>query len=84
MLDLANHAHDNYPIHLLKLGVRQMKKLVLGAAFALAASTAMAGSVAEPVLDQEIIIEQAPASSVNHHILPPLFFVLFVGGAVLL
>jgi len=56
-----------------------MKKLVLGAAFALVASSAMAGSIAEPVMQPEVIIEQAQGSSVNHHILPPLIFLLSVG-----
>lgn len=61
-----------------------MKKLVLGAAFAVAANAAMAGSLAVPVMEEEIIIEQAATSSVNHHILPPLFFVMFVAvGAFL-
>jgi len=61
-----------------------MRKLLLGAAFALAASSATAGSIEGPIVDQDIIIEQAPTSSINHHILPPLFFVLMVGGAILL
>lgn len=61
-----------------------MKKLVLGAAFALAASTAMAGSLADPVIEQDIVIEQAATSSVNQHILPPLLFVLAVASAMVL
>jgi len=60
-----------------------MKKLVLGAAFALTASAAMAGSIAEPVVTEDVIIQQAAASSVSHHILPPLAFVMLVAGAVL-
>ena len=61
-----------------------MKKLVLGAAFALVASSAMAGSLAGPVLDQQIIIESAPVSSIDQHLLVPLFFIIAVGGALLL
>ncbi|MEJ1997554.1 MAG: hypothetical protein P8X76_05220 [Maritimibacter sp.] len=61
-----------------------MKKLVLGAAFALAASSAMAGSLADPIVEPEIIVEQAATSSVNQHFLPPLFFVLIVAGAIAL
>ena len=61
-----------------------MKKLVLGAALALVATSAMAGSIADPALGQDIIIEQAPTSSINPHILPPLFFVLAVAGSLLL
>ncbi|SMH46962.1 hypothetical protein [Maritimibacter sp. HL-12] len=56
-----------------------MKKLLLGTAFALLATGAIAGSIAEPVMEPEVIIEQAQGSSVNHHILPPLIFVLSVG-----
>ncbi len=59
-----------------------MKKLVLGTAFALAASSAMAGSLADPVVEPEIVIEQAATSSMNQHILPPLLFVLIVAGAL--
>lgn len=61
-----------------------MKKLVLGAAFALTASSAMAGSLADPVVEPEVIVEQAATSSMNQHILPPLFFVLLVAGALAL
>lgn len=61
-----------------------MKNLVLGAVFALAASTAMAGSLAEPIVEPEVIIEQAATSSVSDHILPPLMFVMvLVAGLVL-
>lgn len=56
-----------------------MKKLVLGAAFALIATGAIAGSIAGPVMEPAVIIEQAQGSSVNHHILPPLMFLLAVG-----
>lgn len=61
-----------------------MKKLVLGAAFALAANAAMAGSLAEPIIAEEVIVEQAATSSVNQHILPPLFFLMFVATGALL
>lgn len=59
-----------------------MKKLVLGAAFALLATGAIAGSIAGPVMEPAVIIEQAQGSSVNHHILPPLIFLLSVGLGV--
>ena len=61
-----------------------MKKLVLATAFALAASSATAGSLSDPIIEQEVIIEQAATSSINQHILPPLMFVMMVAGAVLL
>jgi len=61
-----------------------MKKLVLGAAFVVAATSAMAGSLAEPIIAEEVIVQQTATSSVNHHILPPLLFVLAVGSAMVL
>lgn len=61
-----------------------MKKLVLGAAFALVASTAVAGSVAPPILEDAVIIEQAATSSVSHHIIPPALFLISVGAALFL
>ena len=59
-----------------------MKKVVLGAAFALVASTALAGSVAPPVIEDAVIVDQAATSSVNHHVLPPVMFLLSVGAAL--
>jgi len=56
-----------------------MKNLVLGAAFALAATAATAGSVAPPIIEEPVIIEQAATSSVSDHILPPLVFLISVG-----
>ena len=61
-----------------------MKKLVLGAAFALVASSAMAGSLAEPIVEPTVVVEQAASSSVNHGILAPLMFVIMVGSAIIL
>ena len=40
-----------------------MKKLVLAAALIAAASTAMAGSLAEPVVEAPVIVEAAEGSS---------------------
>lgn len=61
-----------------------MKKLVLGSAFALVASTAMAGSLAGPVVEPEVIVQQASTSSVNQHIIPPAFFVIAVATSLFL
>ena len=61
-----------------------MKKLILGAAFALVASTAFAGSVAPPIIEDTVIIEQAATSSVSHHLIPAMLFVIAVGGALAL
>jgi hypothetical protein len=77
-LDSSRRAPDN-AFSNQNLGELKMKKLLLGTAFALLATGAIAGSIAEPVMEPEVIIEQAQGSSVNHHILPPLIFVLSVG-----
>jgi len=61
-----------------------MKKLVLVAAFALVASASVAGSVAPPIIEDAVIIEQASTSSVSHHIIPPALFLLSVGAAMFL
>lgn len=42
----------------------------------------LAGSIAEPVLEPEIIVQQS-SSSVSHHILPPAMFVAFVLAGML-
>lgn len=57
-----------------------MKKLVLSAAFALVASTAVAGSIAPPIVEDVVIVEQT-TSSVNHAFLPPLIFLISVASA---
>lgn len=61
-----------------------MKKLVLATVFALAASSAMAGSIAGPVIEQDVVIQQAASSSVNQNIIPPALFVVFTGLSMLL
>ncbi len=60
-----------------------MKKLILGAAFALVATSAVAGSVAPPIIEDTVIIDQAATSSVNHAIIPPVLFLISVGAAML-
>lgn len=57
-----------------------MKKLVLAAALTAAASTAFAGSLAEPVIEAPVIVEET-GSSVSGIWLPILLLVL-VGAAV--
>ena len=59
-----------------------MKKLILGAAFALVASSAVAGSVAPPIMEDTVIVEQTSTSSVDHAFLPPLMFLISVASAV--
>lgn len=57
-----------------------MKKLVLAAAFAGAASTAMAGSYAEPVIEAPVIVEETTSSSAG--ILIPLLVLAVIAAAV--
>ncbi|TLP65675.1 hypothetical protein FEE96_09205 [Parasedimentitalea maritima] len=57
-----------------------MKKLVLAAALSGAASTAFAGSYAEPQVEPPVIIEEAGSSS--NGILLPLLLLVLVGAAV--
>ncbi|TYB77804.1 hypothetical protein [Maritimibacter fusiformis] len=60
-----------------------MKKFVLGAAFALVAGAAVAGTVAPPIMEPAIVIEQASGSSMNQHLLPPILFVLAVATSII-
>ena len=56
-----------------------MKKLALAAAISLAASTAFAGGMAEPVMEPEVVVEK---SSTSGGILIPLLLLLVVAAAV--
>ncbi|HBS49624.1 MAG TPA: hypothetical protein DEA05_05830 [Rhodobacteraceae bacterium] len=57
-----------------------MKKLVLAAALSAAASTAFAGSLAEPVVEAPVIVEETQSASAG--ILLPLLLLVLVGVAV--
>ena len=56
-----------------------MKKLALAAAVSLAASTAFAGGMAEPVMEPEVVVQK---SSTSGGILIPLLLLLVVAAAV--
>jgi hypothetical protein len=56
-----------------------MKKLALAAAFTLAASTAIAGGMVEPVMEPEVV-EQATSSSAGG-VIVPLMLLLVVAAA---
>ena len=62
------------------LEVITMKKLVLAAALTAAASTAYAGSLADPVIEAPVIVEEATGSSSG--ILIPLLLLALVAAAV--
>ena len=57
-----------------------MKKLVLAAAFAGAASAGFAGSVADPVIEAPVVVEEAASSSAG--IILPLILIALVAAAV--
>lgn len=57
-----------------------MKKLVLAAALAAAASTATAGTVVEPVVEAPMVVEEAQGSSTGWVL--PLVLLVLVGAAV--
>lgn len=57
-----------------------MKKLVLAVAFTATASTAFAGSLAEPVVEAPVIVEETQGSSQG--ILLPLVLLALVAAAV--
>lgn len=57
-----------------------MKKLVLAAALTAAASTAYAGSLADPVIEAPVIVEEASSSSTGVWI--PLLLLALVAVAV--
>lgn len=57
-----------------------MKKLVLAAALSAAASTAFAGSLADPVIEAPVIIQEATGSSSG--MLLPLLLLVVVAVAV--
>lgn len=57
-----------------------MKKFVLAAAMTAAASTAFAGSYADPIIEAPVIVEEASSSSGG--VLLPLFLLVLVAAAV--
>lgn len=58
-----------------------MKKLALAAALSVAATTAFAGGIAEPVMEPEVIVEDTSSSSGGGLVVPLLLLVL-VAAAV--
>jgi len=57
-----------------------MKKVALAAALSLAATTAFAGGMAEPVMEPEVIVEETATSDAG--ILVPLLAIVLVAAAV--
>lgn len=60
-----------------------MKKLVLAAAFSAAASTGFAGTIAEPVIEAPVIVEETNASSSAAAVWVPLALLAIVAAVVI-
>lgn len=68
----------NMARHLLE--VTTMKKLVLAAALTASASTAFAGSLADPIIEAPVIVEEATSSSAG--VLVPMLILVLVAAAL--
>ena len=60
-----------------------MKKIALAAAFAGAASTAFAGSMAEPVMEMDpvVVVEDTTGGSSSSNLIVPLIIVALIAAA---
>ena len=58
-----------------------MKKLVLAAAISVAATSAFAGGMAEPVMEAPVIVEEAASTSANGLLIPLLLLVVVAAVA---
>ena len=61
-----------------------MNKIILGAVIAVIAGSAFAGTLVDPVMNQTVIAQETATSGFNHHVIPPLFFLFFVGLGLIL
>ncbi|SFB11555.1 hypothetical protein SAMN05421688_2987 [Poseidonocella pacifica] len=59
-----------------------MKKLALAAALSVAGTHAFAGSMAEPVMEAPVIVEETEASSSGAGLIVPLILIALVAAAV--
>ena len=55
-----------------------MKQFILAAAVSLAATSAMAGALTDPIVEADIIMEETSASSVDHGILVPIMMLVLL------
>ena len=60
-----------------------MKKLVLAAALSVAASTAFAGSLSEPVIEAPVVVEETNASSSSAAVWVPLVLLAIVAAVII-
>ena len=68
----------NMTRHLLE--VITMKKLFLAAAMTVAASSAFAGSLADPIIEAPVVVEEATSSSAG--VLVPVLILVLVAAAL--
>jgi hypothetical protein len=63
---------------------KKMKKFVLAAAFAGAASTAFAGNVSEPIMEMApvVVMEETAGSSSSAGLIIPLILVVLIAAAL--
>ncbi|MEC7762674.1 MAG: hypothetical protein VX874_12280 [Pseudomonadota bacterium] len=61
-----------------------MTKVIMGAALVLLATSAVAGTLVEPIMDQAVIVQDTASSAFSHAIIPPIFFLLIAGIAIFL
>ena len=57
-----------------------MKKFVLAAALTVVASSAFAGSLADPIIEAPVIVEEASSSSAG--VLVPILLLVLVAAAI--
>ena len=57
-----------------------MKKLFLAAAMTVAASSAFAGSLADPIIEAPVVVEEATSSSAG--VLVPILILVLVAAAL--
>lgn len=78
MLDVVRYGHVTSGEYL----EDTMKKLALAAALTAAASTAYAGSMADPVIEAPVVMEETTAGSSANGILVPLLLLAVVAAVV--
>ena len=58
-----------------------MKKLAIAAAFTVAASTAYAGSMADPMIEEPVIVEETAGTSAGGIVVPLLLLLILAAVA---
>jgi hypothetical protein len=61
-----------------------MNKIILAVTLALVAGSAFGGALIDPVMDQQVIVQDTASSAISHHAIPLLFFLFFVSLGLIL